>query len=104
MNTKEQGGKSVDESVRVLNLPMQDNESGAKTIRGYLKALLRGLWEDGEGFSGKRPFGNSGWEYDIYRALVKAKLVKGKLDSDGCIETVDSKACDKIILAAIKDL
>lgn len=34
----------------VLNCPMEDNDSGANTIRGYLIALLTTLWEEGEGF------------------------------------------------------
>lgn len=53
----------------ILRLPMQPNDSGAITIGGYLQALLARLWTDGEGFSGKRPFGNSGWEDDLLEAL-----------------------------------
>lgn len=37
----------------VLDTPMEENGSGADTIRGYLKALLTRLWEEGEGFGGK---------------------------------------------------
>lgn len=42
------------------------------TIRDYLKGLLTNLWTEGEGFSGKRPFGNSGWRHDLYRPLIAA--------------------------------
>lgn len=49
----------------ILDLPMAENDSGADTIRGYLKALLHKLWDEDEGFSGKRPFGNSGWYRDL---------------------------------------
>lgn len=42
------------------------------TIRDYLKGLLDSLWTQGEGFSGKRPFGNSGWRHDLYRPLIAA--------------------------------
>jgi hypothetical protein len=39
-----------------------DSDAGDNiTIRDYLRILLETLWEEGEGFSGKRPFGNSGW-------------------------------------------
>lgn len=55
---------------------MQENDSGAYTVKGYLKALLIAVWDEGESFSGKRPFGNSGWDYDILTALVDAGLAK----------------------------
>ncbi len=54
----------------VLDLEMITNDAEAKTIRDYLKALVTRIWEEGEGFSGKRPFGNSGWEYELYGTLV----------------------------------
>lgn len=89
----------------VFDCPMQENDSGATTVKGYLKALLLLLWEEGEGFSGKRPFGNSCWEYDLYRALVLGGLVEGKVDplySD--IISLDTKAANKLIFSAIKAL
>ena len=60
----------------VLDCPMQENDSGAYTVKGYLKALLIAVWDEGESFSGKRPFGNSGWDSDILDALVDAGLAK----------------------------
>jgi hypothetical protein len=59
----------------VLSLPMEDNDAGAATVKEYLVELLAHLWDEGEGFSGKRPFGNSGWEYDLYEALGNAGLI-----------------------------
>lgn len=88
----------------VFDCPMLENDAGAKTIKGYLKALLKALWAEGEGFSGKRPFGNSGWEYDLYRALVAGKLVEGSLDEEDCIEHVDTKHANALIFDAIKAL
>ena len=91
---------------QVLGAPMEpdDSESGAGTVGGYLGALLYTLWNEGEGFSGKRPFGDSGWEYELYKPLIKAGLVKGELDSDGYIDEVDTKAADKLIADAISHL
>ncbi len=63
-----------------LDLPMGENDANAVTVRDYLKALLRKLFAEGEGFSGKRPFGNSGWEGEIAAAFVKAGRLKGKMD------------------------
>lgn len=54
-----------DEAVQLLATPLPENDSGADTVGGYLGALLERLLDDGEAFSGKRPFGNSGWEWDL---------------------------------------
>lgn len=90
--------------IRILDLPMRPNDSGADTIRGYLKALLVALWEQGESFSGKRPLGNSCWEGDLELPLVEAGIVEGKLDEDGWLESVDSTAAAHAIGLAIKAL
>ncbi len=52
-------------SRQVLDLPLPDNDSGARTVRAYLRALLTELWREEGNFSGKAPFGNSGWQYDV---------------------------------------
>lgn len=74
------------------------------SVRDYLRTLLTTLWSEGEGFSGKRPFGNSGWESELYKPLVAGGFVPGKLDEDGWIEYVDAKIADAyvhdLILAA----
>lgn len=96
----------------VLDCPMQENGSGADTIKGYLKALLFTLWDEGEGFSGKRPFGNSGWDSDIAFALVRGKFIKGRITSemeDGEIvneylDDADYPLMNKLILRAIEAL
>lgn len=88
----------------VLALSMQDNDSGADTIGGYLTALLAALWEEGEGFGGKRPFGNSGWQFDLYKPLVKAGYIAGTFDEDGYLDDCDDEAGDVVIAAAIAAL
>lgn len=85
----------------ILAIPVQENDADAKTIGGYLQALLYELWKEGEGFSGKRPFGNSSWEYDLYKPLVVAGIVDGELDEDGYIDKVDRKAANTLIFSAI---
>ena len=88
----------------VLDVKMLRNDIEAETIKDYLKELLLTLWEKGEGFSGKRPFGNSGWEHELYAPLVAAGLVKGKLDEDGYIMSFDEKKANKLIFEAIESL
>lgn len=90
--------------MNVLDIPMQENDATAATVRDYLKTLLSTLWREDECFSGKRPFGNSGWQYEVYTALVKAKATPGMISEDGDLEDVDIDAADNLIQAAIKTL
>lgn len=88
----------------VLDCQMDQNDAGAANVREYLTELLRRVWVEGEGFSGKRPFGNSSWEFEVYTALVKAGLIEGKFDEDGYVEEMDTSEGDKLVLAAIDRL
>ncbi len=92
----------------VLATPMdQMNDAGASTVREYLTELLTALWDKGEAFSGKRPFGNSSWKYEIYIALVEAGIVDGEIDrEDGYYDLVDfdEHTADQAVLAAIEEL
>lgn len=88
----------------ILALPMQDNDADAATIRDYLVALLVEVWADGEGFSGKRPFGNSGWSGELFIPLVKAGIIDGQLDEDDNLDDCDDRAGELAIHAAIKAL
>jgi hypothetical protein len=92
---------------QVLDLPLPQNDSGAGSVRGYLVALLTEVWTEGEGFSGKRPFGNSGWQSDFYVPMIRAGIIAGEIDEDGYLDSLTSEAedqADALILAAIKAL
>lgn len=67
------------------------------TIKDYLKALLLTLWDKEEGFTGKRPFGNSGWTYSLYAALITSQAIPGVLDEDGYIEQVDTTMAHDVV-------
>ena len=91
----------------ILDIKMAKNDSGAKTIRGYLKKMLEKLWGERDEFSGKRPFGNSGWDYDLYGALITNGVIDGGLDENGCILHVtdlERKKADQLIFDAIASL
>lgn len=68
-------GRPINYSA-VLKLRLEPNDAHAKTIRGYLEELLKRVWDQGESFSGKRPFGNSGWERELYDPLIEAGLMR----------------------------
>lgn len=42
---------------------------GERTLREWLRDVLLTLWQEGEGFSPKRPLGNSGYYTQITEAL-----------------------------------
>ena len=70
----------------ILDYHYEFMDCPANSIREYLFQLLITLWNEGEGFSGKRPFGNSGWEYDLLTPLVEMGVIDGVIDEDGYLE------------------
>ncbi len=90
---------------QVLDLPMEENDSGADTVCGYLIALLAVIWDNSDDLS---PFGNSGWKWDVYRALVVAGYAANPFDEDGHYVTLendfDERAARDLIASAIEAL
>lgn len=86
--------------AELLQMPMP--EWG--TLTDFLLNLLSTLWAQGESFSGKRPFGDSGWQFEVYEALVRAGHLPGTLDEDGFLEEFSAnsmKAADELVERAI---
>lgn len=84
----------------LLSLPvMRDGKQ--LTVKQYLYDLLSLLWIEGKNFNSKRPFGSSGWEHDIYTALIKHKLIVGKLDKDDYVQEVDVHEANQYVLTHI---
>ncbi len=90
--------------AEILALPMQPNDAGAATIRDYLVNILVKIWDEEEGFSGKRPFGNSGWTWELFAPLVYHNVIEGELDSEGYINDCDEDAGYNVIVGAIEAL
>lgn len=90
---------------QILAVPMvpERNDAGADSVRDYLVNLLRVLWAQQSGFSGKRPFGNSSWEYDLYEALAKGGYPVATFDQYGDIDSISPWA-DRLIARAIRAL
>lgn len=70
------------------------------TGREYLEELLMTLWEEKERFSGKRPFGNSAWDYDVAASLIETFPDLGQLDADGDVNEVD----DDLVNLYVKEI
>lgn len=87
----------------ILKFHMKENDAGAETIGEYLSQLLVNLIDEGEGFSSKRPFGNSGWIYELYLPLVDGGFVEGSLDEDGYLEEIeDSEAACQLLMEVVQ--
>jgi hypothetical protein len=89
---------------QILALPMDKNDANAATIGDYLVRLAEQAWVEEEGFSGKRPFGNSGWQHEIYIALIKNEAITGELDEYGYIEDYDGQSADRIMTDVLRFL
>ena len=62
-----------------------DSDAGDDlTVRQWLSQLLSMVWEEEESFSGKRPWGNSGWQFPLHQALARAGFFEyGPCDDEG---------------------
>ncbi len=88
----------------VLNHKYNKWDLGHCTIRNYLVSLARKCWVKEDSFNGKKPFGNSGWKYDVYNALGHGGFIRVNLDNEGNIYSTDEEAGDLIIKACFDKL
>jgi hypothetical protein len=83
----------------ILALPVMRRDLDEEiSIRQYLYDLMSTLWTETDGFDGKRPFGNSGWDYEVYASLIKHGLIPGSLDEDGYIEKMDEVEANNFVI------
>lgn len=61
-----------------LDKEFESRDIGKTTFRAYFTKTLHKLIDEDEGFSGKRPHGNSGWFYDLAYGLVSAGIIEGE--------------------------
>ena len=90
-----------------LFLPMGENDACENTVADYLGNLLHTLIVEQDGFSGKRPFGNSGWIHELAYPLVKNKCIKGTIfedEDDTYAEGYSTKELTKFAEGMVKEL
>ncbi len=100
------GGELTDPATvqRLLDLPLGENDSGEPTVHGYLVQLLLKLWSETGNFTGSAPFGNSDWQYEVYKPMVEHGIITGSFDEFGYVITCDTERADELIKAAIWSL
>lgn len=82
----------------ILELPvMRWDISAELSMREYFERLFIKLWDEADNFSGNRPYGNSGWKWDVYATLIKYKIIEGELDEKGYVKEIDEKAASKFV-------
>ncbi len=92
--------------TNILDIKMTSRDVDIEdlTIGQYLTELLCKMWEEGESFNGKRPWGNSGWQFDVYKTLIREGVIAGTLDDEGCIDELhydQIKRADLLITEAV---
>lgn len=87
---------------QILACPMDQNDAYADTVGEYLSELLKEVWTQEQGFSGKRPFGNSAWQWEVYEALGKAGIIQVTYNEWEEPELADHSEVDTLIRQAIE--
>lgn len=90
---------SAIDPLAVLKAPLDVSDPRVKTVGDFLMESLLALWKEDEGFSGKRPLGNSGWKGNIGAALVDAGIIEGKEDPWGDYDYDEGDATRAIFIA-----
>jgi len=89
---------------QILDLDLEPNDAGAATVRDYLIELLRLVWEHEQGFSGKRPFGNSGWQHDLYVPMAEQGWIASHSNQWDELVIDEPREADRLIDLAIQEL
>ena len=80
----------------LLGVELGDNDSGKATLGGFLAGMID--------LETKRPYGNSGWVWDLYAALVRAGKIDGTFNEYDEVENIDTRAANALIEQAAKEI
>ncbi len=91
-----------DKRLIALETRFQSDIGANETIKEYLYQLLLKLWGEKESFDGNRPFGSSGWEHDIYKALIDGEYISGRFSDDGELSGFSKSEADEFVQGMIR--
>lgn len=85
-------------------ISMVANDAGAATVEEYMISIAAVVWNDD---LVKRPFGNSGWQHEVYNSIARAGLIERTVayqDEDYIDYDYDVREGDTIISNWFKDM
>lgn len=92
----------IERALHIARLRMHpDNDADARTVWEYLLLLARRVIKEDEGFSGKRPFGNSGWLRELAWALVTGGVIEGTAQGDGQVDDWSEGELKSVLLQVV---
>lgn len=95
----------VAEKPELLDTMYDFRDVGYVRIRDYLRELLTKVWVEESAFKGKWPWGNSGWQYQMQDALVKAGAVEGTYDKENDeYDCTEPEKAEQIIIGLIAEM
>jgi hypothetical protein len=93
----------TDTEIAALNVRFDSDAGEDISIRDYLFILFSTLWQKKEEFNGKRPFGNSSWEYELFNPLVINGFITGEFSiEDDWVEVADKKEATNFVSRLIR--
>lgn len=84
--------------MKLLDIPVEFDYFGKKrclSLREYLRLMLSELWQRHSDFDGKRPYGASGWKFDVYAAMIRAGVLEGAMDENGFVQKLNKEDMDQ---------
>lgn len=91
------------QEIKSCPMDPETNDAGASAVGEYLIKVLETVWTD-ENASGKRVFGNSFWQHEVYGALARQGLIIGSFDDEGYLESLDKPMALASVMLAIRSL
>lgn len=95
---------NADKIAAALDTEFESMDIGRVTPRTYMKALLEELLLKGESFSGKRPWGNSGWEHELAMPLCIAGVIEAEIDDERYAYPKNEDDYEKALVALVEAL
>lgn len=89
--TKAKGKKTVITHQDILNCPLGErNSAKAKAVGDYLTKLVVRVLQEADDFSGKRPFGDSDWYWELVTPVAERFQISDEEAAGRIVEAAES--------------
>lgn len=76
---------SPEQLAAALEFEVAAGEGKTVPLREFFVLILGQLWEEADEFSGKRPFGNSGWYFEIIWGLIDDGVAESETEAHNLV-------------------